>query len=158
MQGSNACVYRAAERPHQHPREPRRGGSGATLCWATLASLLIATLSSHSPLIRRPPGFLPSASFPPAASGFAPFPPAEALPFLYPGSRRSPPRRNRVPPSRPLCQDRGWLRAHALDGADTIRDHAEPRAGACRVIIAVGPCVTTTDGHSLRVAGECAPI
>ena len=48
--------------------------------------------------------------------------PLKRSPPPSPGSRRSPPRRNRAPPRWPLWQARGWLAAHALDCQETLQD------------------------------------
>ena len=66
--------------------------------------------------------FFLQLSFPPTASGFAPCPPAEALPFPSPGSCRSPRRRSLAGLRWPLWQARGWLAAHALDCQETLQD------------------------------------
>ena len=60
----NACVYRAAERPHQHPVEPRGGGSGATPCWASPATFTIPPFSYRSPLLTLTACCRPSPSLP----------------------------------------------------------------------------------------------
>src|SRR5437868_889345 len=124
----NACVYRAAERPHQHPLEPRFGGSGATPCWATLASIIIAALSCHSPLFKATTCALPSASFPSAASGFAPFPPRCSLAISLALARAL---RLRLRDGRPgkirACSER--MRSTAGKRAETVPSLARAIAG-----------------------------
>ena len=76
--------------------------------------------------------------------------PLKRSPPPSPGSRRSPPRRNRAPPRWPLWQARGWLAAHALDCQETIRDHAEPSNGDCQQIVGAALALAFSDRRKVE--------
>src|SRR5438128_2325937 len=81
--GHNARVYRARATALKESCERRGPRSAATLCWATLATILIAALSCHSPLFTVT-AWLSSFGFPshPPLLAAHQFRPASALRFL----------------------------------------------------------------------------